>query len=361
MAKCSLLSFKIVLIIVISLINISICKKLKETSKQLKACSSSKPVWTSISLNTDTNTGDCTTSQTNDFKTRQELQNYYTNCNIADTWGPWPKLYSPATIPKDCDKEAWMRGRVLKAIDYIVSKKYNYCHHHSPHWLPPKDKNTDGTYKYRNVLDADHIAEGNDDGVCSGAYFPSTKGDDAANYDAGWNGIDCSHFSCYTYNFSFGAFLNTNVSTQACDNSKEARAVSSFLPFTKDDQDKFKAGDLLYIAKNSSSNPLSISHVIIWTGYKLGDPGFSQDEILLNIDPAKKDDYVTAIKKNLDAKKPVYIIADSHFIGPNYRPFVSWYYKAFSHARRIIGKAEFDSQEPKQGTELTTSGCNVPK
>ena len=343
------------------LANILLSKKVGLSMDQLKACSKFKPTWTSVSLKIDTVAADCVASQTNDFSARKSLQNYYSDCNIADIWGPWPKIYDTATIPSNCKKEDWMRGRVLQAIDYIVSKKYNYCHHHSPQWIPSKEKNSDGTYKYRKVLDSSHIAEDGDTGVCSGDYFPSKSADDAANYDAGWYGIDCSHFSSFTYNFSFGAFLNTNVSVQACDNTKESKAVSSFLPFTRDDQEKFKVGDLLYIAKNSRSNPLSISHVIIWTGYKLGDPGFTQDIILDNLDSTKQNTFKDAIKSNLDANKPVYIIADSHFIGPNYRPFVSWYYNAFSHARRIIGKEEYDNQEPKIGTTLNDSGCTVPK
>lgn len=352
MAKCSLILPKTILILII-VSNIFIARKLK-TNNKLGKCSDSKPNWTSINLKVDSKDGDCTASQSADFATRLALKNYYTDCNVADTWGPWPKLYDPATIPKSCtDKEDWMRKRLLQAITQIVGLKYNYCHHHSPHWLPPNDKTN------RVTLEPGNIAQGADVGVCSAAYFSDPK--NAASNDAGWHGVDCSHFSCYTYNFSFGAFLNTNVSTQACDNSKEARAVSSFLPFTKDDQDKLKAGDLLYIAKNSSSNPLSISHVIIWTGYKLGDPGFSQDEIVSHLDPAKKNDYIKAIKDSQDKKKPVYIIADSHYAGPNFRPFVSWYYDAFSHARRIIGKAEFDSQEPKKGMNLSADGCTVPK
>ena len=33
---------------------------------------------------------------------------------------------------------------------------------------------------------------------------------------------------------------------------------------------------------------------------------------------------------------PVYVISDSHYTGPNLRPFCGWYMSSFSHARRII-------------------------
>lgn len=355
MNKCS---FRILVITILLFAKLSFPRKV---TRHLEPCSAAKPTYTSITLKETEDTDDCYESENNDFSKRNEKKHHYTNCKIADTWGAWPKLFDHAHVPKNCDKEKWMRGRILKAIRHIVNKKYNYCHHHSPDWTPPKDKDSKGHFKYRTLLDSKHIAQGKDKGVCSSSYFTSTNAKKAAEEEAGWHGIDCSHFSCYTYNFAFGAFLNTNVSVQACDNSPEARAVSSFLPFTRDDQDKFKAGDLLYIAKNSKQNPLSISHVIIWTGHKLGDEGYSEEKILENLDPSKKKFYLREIKKSLKNNKPVYIIADSHYIGPNYRPFLSWYYEAFSHARRIIGKEEFDQQEPKDGTVLTKKGCKVPK
>jgi hypothetical protein len=46
---------------------------------------------------------------------------------------------------------------------------------------------------------------------------------------------------------------------------------------------------------------------------------------------------------------PVYVIADSHYTGPNYRPFAGWYVTAFSHARRLIAPG---TQLPVSNTTL---------
>jgi hypothetical protein len=289
---------------------------------------------------------------------------YYSECTVVDTWGPWPKLYTTPNMDIGCPVTQWAHTRLLTAIDLIIAKKWNYCHHHSPHWLPPKDKDpVTGKYKFRLLINHNNIAQaGGEVGVCSDAYFATTDPEASVNDDAGWTGIDCSHFSSFTYNISFGAFLQTNIDVQACDNTAASLAVSDFLPNTRDDQDSLRPGDLLYIAQNANGPNLNISHVILWTGFKMdSEPRFSKEALLANVDPAQKTKYEASINANVAKGKPVYVIADSHLRGPNYRPFVNWYYTAFSHARRSIDKDTTASinNYPK-GTVYDGKTCSIP-
>jgi len=102
---------------------------------------------------------------------------------------------------------------------------------------------------------------------------------------------------------------------------------------------KLKPGDLLYIAKKSTSNPLQVSHGILWTGLKVQKTGrFSIKNLLKNVPVNQLPNVKEDIKKFKKAGLDIYIIADSHHAGPNYRIFAGWWSRAFTHARRIIGE-----------------------
>jgi hypothetical protein len=79
---------------------------------------------------------------------------------------------------------------------------------------------------------------------------------------------------------------------------------------------------------------------MVWTGLTVdfassGGP-LSWDTLLANMRPAKRaaaEAYATARRA---AGQPVYVITDSTWTGPNYRPFAGNYVTGFSHARRVL-------------------------
>lgn len=306
-------------------------------------CSKIEKKYIPIILNTKTfdTPPDCNNLAVNGISDRISRANWYETCTTSSTWGPPIKVYEQAEYYSGCDEVSFSTARVLNAIQTIINQNYNYCHHHAPTWLPPATKDSLGKYIYRTLIDPNNIDSGTNNGACSKAYFSSNSISQAETYDAGWHGIDCTHFSSLIYNLSFGAYLATDIDEQSCDNSADSTSVSAFLPYTRDEQDKFQPGDLLFIAKDATASNFEISHVIVWTGYTIDGVKFKKEDVLKNIETDQQKYYSSAIDAILNTGKKVYIIADSHNMGPNYRPFVNWYYKAFSHARRIIGKDQF--------------------
>eukprot|EP00759_Apiculatamorpha_spiralis_P019959 PhF_6_TR25588/c1_g1_i5/m.35882 len=63
----------------------------------------------------------------------------YTPCSVNSTWGPYSVLFPKANIPSQCNPVTWARKRAVEVAANIVSKKYNYCHHHTATWTPPND------------------------------------------------------------------------------------------------------------------------------------------------------------------------------------------------------------------------------
>jgi len=308
------------------LLTISLSTKLKLKQPN---CSSSVANAKDLEIKGDTNSGEalspaCTTSVDADFATRDALP-VFTPCTATNSWGPQPNIYPAPEIEATCDIATWQRNRFVKLIEKFVSKGWNYCHHHSPTWMPPAN--------YQIPLDPSQVAAGTGSaaGVCSSAGITATSG---------WTGVDCSHYSSWVYNYGFGAHLESNVNGQACG----PNAPGKSLPFTAAMQDKLLVGDLLYIAADSSAAELKVSHVIMWTGIEMTwDLGpFSWSTVSKNI-PANQ---LTAAKNDANAAKAagkkVYIISDSHNVGPAYRPFVGWWSRAFTFARRLIGLTPTD-------------------
>lgn len=282
--------------------------------------------------------GDCNSSLTSDFDSRDSsvAQTPYYPCDLGDSWGPWPIAYPKAKVPSNCDQTAWQQQRIQQTIFHLVEKKWNYCHHHNPYWLPP--------LSYRQQYPN-----------CSAAGFPNSQIDD--NYEEAWYGMDCSHFTAYSYNFAFGAYLFTGIDSQACS----TKLPTVVLPYTQDDQDSFQPGDILYIASSSYDNPKKISHAILWTGFKMNDPKFpqfSQENLMKNVPENQKWAMYNHWKKFPPSHYPTWVIADSHYNGPNFRPFAGWYYSAFTHARRFIGSSTMTSTWPTGRYPTYTEGVN---
>jgi len=217
---------------------------------------------------------------------------------------------------------------MVQTIDHYVNKGYNYCHHHVGKWTTPSATNYSFFFN-----------------ICPGGD-PTTSATYGCSVAQPNNnqGIDCTHFTSWAYLYGLGNFLVTATADQGCGPTAPGRTV----PFTRDNQDKFNPGDIIFL-NNTSGN---LVHGILWTGIQVDfvnqTSKFGNTTLFNNIPPCQQKSYLTWLK-NYYSPTPtptattggfptnkVYVIADSHWNGPNYRPFAGWYYNAFSHARRLI-------------------------
>lgn len=219
-------------------------------------------------------------------------------------WGPLQRLYPAPIVPPGVDPVVWQRERVLAtALKYIG---YDYQHHHVPDWNP-----------------APH-------------NWPQWV---SVSLGHNGNGIDCSDFSAWNYNYGLGVKLITAVANQAATTRLNApdgsplnaqtllQATSSATPvdYTTIKQ-TLVTGDLLYIRgmPSKSAPGTGVTHVIMW----VGNIGQSPDGTPLILD-------------SHDNAPPV---SDSNGVvipaGVHLRPFVegSWYHRGFDHAHRIISE-----------------------
>lgn len=194
--------------------------------------------------------------------------------------------------PRVWEKPAeWRRERVVAAAARFIG--YEYQHHHIPDWDPPDD------WPWKKCCGARH-----------------------------GKGIDCSNFSGWNYNWSFGIHLNTDIHKQAerttvslPHGELHARVIQrpEGRPNAWYDElvQTLRAGDLLYIR---SADQTHVTHVIMW----VGECGRSPDGVPLVIDSTGG-----RIKD-----------ANGHAIpcGVHLRPFRkgSWYHSSFNHAHRWI-------------------------
>ena len=320
-------------------------------------CSKNRPPLTEIELSYSNEEDDCTTSLTSDFQQRESEQEKFTDCNYTDVWGPFPKLSPKAKIPINCNRIKWQQNRILEVLKFTINKGWNYCHHRTPYWLPPQNDDVKNTKNvvFRKPIDKDDTTSvGFIKGTCSLDGFPNED----ITVESKWRGIDCTNYTSFVYNFAFGAYISTGVGIQSCSRNEPGTILK-----TKD-FNSFQPGDILYIT-GKSSLPNKITHAIIWTGEKVNytdtDSPFYVETLLSHLNESQKNTVKAYIIKN---KNPsIFVIADSHFDGPNYRPFAGWYMSAFSHARRLIGSLKSDPQEFPEGFEMTYDesnfSCNI--
>ena len=204
------------------------------------------------------------------------------------SWGPQPRYYPAPFVDMDQVPLDWMRQRLLAVGEKLIGLPYQ--HHHIPAWDPPKD------WPWKEVA-----------------------------YGCQSQGVDCSDFTSWLYNYGLGIKLITNVHKQADRLDVPAPGGKGTITAKLIENDcsyddlvkKLITGDLLYIKNREGT----ISHVIIW----VGDVGKSPDGTPLILDCTgsnHKDSNGTTIP-----------------VGVHLRPFSqdSWYFKSFSHAHRIIG------------------------
>lgn len=198
-------------------------------------------------------------------------------------WGPGQRQYPPLENENGIPAE-WKRERILAvAASYIG---LSYQHHHIPEWMPPDD----GSGR-----------------ACK-------------------QGLDCSNFSAWVYNFGLGIKPNSAIEKQAeqqAIRSEDGLRSVNVETINNENGDyvslvrKLKTGDLLYIR---GRNQTKVTHVIMW----VGDCGRAPDGVPLVIDstgPEHKDCNGSTIPG-----------------GVQLRPFTkdSWYFKCFDHAHRLI-------------------------
>ncbi|GFK93341.1 hypothetical protein NNJEOMEG_01173 [Fundidesulfovibrio magnetotacticus] len=154
------------------------------------------------------------------------------------SWGPRARTYPGVEAPKGADPSAWKRLRVA-----AVARRHEglaYRHHHIPAWNPGEGQ-----------------------------------------------GLDCSNFTSWVYNYGLGVGFTSLISAQADGPQAPGRRLAPGEPF--------KVGDLLFITTKSGAR---VSHVVLWLGEGR--------------------------------------IIDSHGEGVRVRRFTGWYSECFSHARRVV-------------------------
>lgn len=328
------------------------------------------------------------------------------------SWGPGRNhlLLSPAnpnltTCPttdlSNTTAITWMQNRVLAAYDFWVQQKLNYCHHHVPDFATPLVSN--GTPRGSIPTNKGGYCSAAVDVMPNSTYYGQAvrwnytgSGSETAenwiNNNQMWYGIDCSDFTSFIYNFSFGIQFNSDTGYQAgqnpdgsqdlltpngqtasnilkpfdntnpqspagvlvCKNGQTERELpecggfgtngffSVFLGsdthptpsnITPEMLNLLKPGDLLFLgfAGNDGNNPTSmVTHVITWTGKKVG---YGQNDI----NPAQIAPEEIC-PDNWQPQIGDWVIVDSHYQGPDYRTFTACFYQNnVWGVRRVIG------------------------
>lgn len=249
----------------------------------------------------------CQGTVASDFAARSALAEW--NCSSTSTWGPDTRNYDAVptgAVPADCNGITWVQQRLLEAIRYVVAMDVNYCHHHCPSWVP----------------------------AGAGPASPPSECTANTTRTKPYQGVDCSNYVSFVYNYAFGNRFTSGIDAQACSPTV---APGVALNITRDQQSQFQAGDMLYIAGSGTVNS-SITHVVMWTGYTVDfvntSSPFSVTNLLKNVESTSC--MRNQLTKMRTANQTAYVISDSTYNGPSYRPFAGWYYRGYSHARRVI-------------------------
>ncbi len=281
--------------------------------------------------------GSCDSTLTGDFASRDALPEStapdWQTTATAGTWGPRAAPLPVVNVPTVCDALSWRQQRVLAVIDKYVNLDLNYCHHHIPGWLPPDDSDQPHP-KFR---------------VSTGENMTCTANRTDASGNIVWQGVDCSDFTSWVYNYAFGipaggAVMPTGIGQQACDLGV---APGVALDYNRTNiaeviaAGKLQPGDLLYIMGGGTS--VQITHVILWTGQQVG----------VNFDQSRLAPDAASYVGSGQSLEGAWVIADSHYAGPAYRPFLGWYQASISHVRRVIGASQAPASDVLDITDPT--------
>jgi hypothetical protein len=158
---------------------------------------------------------------------------------LNDGWGPAASALPVPVVPSNagCDASTWMRERILTvAMRYIYSPDnplgLQYRHHHIPGWNPPAS-----TYAGAPEQNPDTDAPG-----------------ELTAWDAG-QGLDCSNFTAWVYNYGLGIKFSGDVGQQFAGT---AGPMGQQIP----QQGPFQPGDLVFL--HPDRNATEASHVVIY-------------------------------------------------------------------------------------------------
>jgi hypothetical protein len=229
-----------------------------------------------------------------------------------------------------------MQTRIRGVIDNFVKRGYNYCHHHVGSWLAPDDTTN------RAIIN-----------ICPAGDPTAASGTCSSGRPGVWTGIDCTTYTSQAYLYAFGMYLVTNTGDQACSSQSPGKV----LPYTRDQPSSFQTGDIIYLGNTAAPNQTNIIHGILWTGIKADQVNpnsvpFGLNTLLANVPSCQLTSAKTYIANH---PGDIWVISDSHWNGPNYRPFAGWYYNAFSHVKRLINPDTTLPQNPVP----TPSWCNT--
>lgn len=305
-----------------------------------------------------------------------ELAYPFNSNRFVDGWGPKPKqLPLPLSLAPCMNDLDWQRKRIVAAADYWIKQKLNYCHHYLPNYITPINQ------RYRQV---------NQGGYCSSALdiMPNSVFYDQKvrwNYtnkgletkenwinQTMWQGLDCSNYTAFIYNFAFGYRFSSNVKWQSgqrkdgsqknlspnqqsgnnlLDNPRAAGRLvcadntleqghschghGGYLSAIDSQGKKHRGsinasdlaalplypGDLLFISatKKNALNPSLVTHVVMWIGKQVG---YGPNDI----PPSQIAPNSICPQEIWMPQIGDWVIADSHYQGPDYRVLTPCFY-----------------------------------
>ena len=153
-------------------------------------------------------------------------------------WGPRAATFSRISVPADagCDSRTWQQERILATALHYLNVAGNpqalqYRHHHIPQWDPQSSTSPSG-----------------------GADSIDSEGRSPQTWAAG-QGLDCSNFTAWVYNYGLGIKFGGNVHDQYAGT---AGSMGQRIPA----QGPFEPGDLVYLHPDATAD--EISHVVIF-------------------------------------------------------------------------------------------------
>lgn len=329
------------------------------------------------------------------------------------SWGPQaqPIAFDPSLANYLTDSQ-WQQNRILAAINYWVSQKVNYCHHHVPTWWPAQGSgfytpgeicsNNGNIYPTNPLTGQESMIRWNYSGIGAESQNAWYQHDGVyGNYVAG---LDCSDFSALIYNFGLSQLFTSDVSLQSGQvEPNTAPSMSNFkdnqgldlvgLPsagqlvcadgtlattngtsndplacnnhggyisvFNNSGQyesqaitdtmlNNLKPGDLVYISGDAAVSK-QVTHVVVWTGQKIGQSTLisesqiapQSDADLVHTNPQLCISTGESATWRAQNNQGNWIIADSHYQGPDFRAFTQCFYRTqVWGVRRVIGASQ---------------------
>lgn len=194
------------------------------------------------------------------------------------------------------------------------------------------------------------------------------------------NGLDCSDLTGWAYRIGLTQEFNTQINDQAgqptsghyanataqqlCLNPTEeiSGAAGNFVTYsghvvdaslldgnkTSSILNTLAPGDLLFITPDANST--NVTHVITWTGKKVGAAGTGVTDETVALDLIAPSIPGSGTGRLIGD----WVIIDSHYQGADYRDFSGWYVTNLWGVRRVIGAKEADCTSSEQNSTTTT-------